>query len=551
MRWLELAVQADGEAVEAVSEVLRRVAPGGVAVEEAVEPGDEGGYERRQQASVWVRAYLPIDGTEAARRREVEEALWHLNAIWPVGLLRVAEVAEEDWANAWKAHYRPLRVGSRFLVRPLWLEASPGPHDVVLDLDPGMAFGTGLHPTTQMCLEELEALPVEGRRVLDLGTGSGILAIAAAKLGAAEVLALDVDSVAVDAARRNVSANGVGRAVEVQRGTLPLATPRRFDLILANIIARVIVELAHELAATLEPGGTLVASGIIADRVEQALAALRAAGFELRVGDADGGSENGLVAHRFFVGPEAIDRGTVTFSGAQARQMSTVLRMRPGDRCFVLDNSGWQYEVEIASLTPNTVLAAVRSRSLVTTEPRTKITVYQGMLRANRFEFVLQKGTELGVVAFVPMICDRCVVGAVGDGRSARFERWERIVVEAAEQSGRGRLPALQPAVLFQQACESARGISLIPWEEETSSRLRDVLRRLVSEHPPGRPPSRARPFSVNIFVGPEGGFSESEIDRARDYGIAPVTLGPRILRAETAALAAATAVLYELGDLG
>jgi len=257
------------------------------------------------------------------------------------------------------------------------------------------------------------------------------------------------------------------------------------------------------------------------------------------------------MVQRFFVAPEAIDRGLVTLSGAQARQITTVLRMRPGERCFVLDNSGWQYEVEMVDLTPSAVVAAVRSRSLVTTEPRTKIAVYQGMLKADRFEFVLQKGTELGVVAFVPTICDRCVVGSVGNGRPARLERWERIVVEAAEQSGRGRLPVIQPAIVFSQACESARGISLIPWEEETSSRLRDAVRRLTRTEASGQQVTRPRPFAVNLFVGPEGGFTESEIERARSYGIVPVTLGPRILRAETAAIATAAAVLYEMGDLG
>jgi len=282
VRWLELKVQVDEEAVEAVSEVFRRVAPGGVAVEEAIEPGDDGSYTRVPSAPVVVRAYVPLDGSEAARRREVEEALWHLNAIWPVGSLQTAEVAEHDWASAWKAYYQPIRIGRRFVARPLWREVAAGPDDVILDLDPGMAFGTGLHPTTQLCLEALESVPVAGRRVLDLGTGSGILAIAAAKLGAAEVLALDVDPVAVEAARGNVAANGVGGAVSVELGTLPLGAPRKLDLILANIIARVITDLAGELAAALAPAGTLVASGIIVDRLAEVEAALRTAGFELR-----------------------------------------------------------------------------------------------------------------------------------------------------------------------------------------------------------------------------------------------------------------------------
>lgn len=254
------------------------------------------------------------------------------------------------------------------------------------------------------------------------------------------------------------------------------------------------------------------------------------------------------MTQRFFVTPGAIDRGVVALSGSQARQMATVLRMRPGDRCYILDNTGWQYEVEILELSPTHALAAIRSRSLVTTEPRTKITIYQGMLKADRFEIVLQKCTELGAVAFVPTICDRCVVGTVGNGRSARVERWERIIVEAAEQSGRGKLPLLQPAMLFAQACEAARGISLIPWEQEHGEHLRTLLRGLTQGEPAKQ---SARPFAINVFVGPEGGFTEAEVERAQSYGVKPVTLGHRILRAETAAIAATTAVLYEMGDFG
>lgn len=303
MRWLELRTRVDGEAVEAVSEVFRRVAPGGVAVEEPIEPGADDSFTRIVGAPVIVRAYLPLDGTELAKRREVEEALWHLNAIWPVGSLETSELAEEDWANAWKEHYHPIRVGKHFLIRPLWRTAEPVPGDVVLDLDPGMAFGTGLHPTTQLCLEALEEVPLAGRRVLDLGTGSGILAIGAARLGAASVLAIDIDSVAVEAARRNVASNfGSAEAanITIAQGSLPLSenllvslaeslpTTGRFDVIVANIIAKVIAALAGELARALIPGGTLIASGIIVDRLPEVLAALDASGFvvqERRRGD--------------------------------------------------------------------------------------------------------------------------------------------------------------------------------------------------------------------------------------------------------------------------
>lgn len=245
--------------------------------------------------------------------------------------------------------------------------------------------------------------------------------------------------------------------------------------------------------------------------------------------------------HRFFVSREALDAERVALPADVAHQLRNVLRMSPGDRIIVLDNSGWEYEVELAELSPQTAWGTVLSRTLSHTEPRTKITLYQSFLKGQRFEFVLQKGTELGIVAFVPVISARCVVSSL-DSASRKTARWERIIREAAEQSRRGRLPDLAPALFFRDACLRATRsgqLALIPWEDETTTSLREALDRMQ------------RPFSVSLFVGPEGGFDESEIAVARQAGVIPVHLGPRILRAETAGLVAASAILFAYGDLG
>jgi ribosomal protein L11 methyltransferase len=230
--------------------------------------------------------------------------------IRPVGELVMRQVEEEDWANAWKEHFQVHRVGQRTVIVPGWRQYEPVPGDLVITLDPGMAFGTGLHPTTRLCLIALEERVRPGQSILDLGTGSGILAIAAARLGAGSVVALDTDAVAVQAARANVAANGVQETVRVDQGTLgtgarpahqdrrspdrrpaavlPTSRPATFDLVVANIIAQVLVDLAPALAAALAPGAPLIASGIINERETDVAAALVAHGLTVEERKAEG-----------------------------------------------------------------------------------------------------------------------------------------------------------------------------------------------------------------------------------------------------------------------
>lgn len=294
--WLELSVEADIEAVEAVSEILSRVAPGGTSVEPAFELVDEGlGARVDPTRPSIVRAYLPARDPIAAERAaaEASEALGHLQAfgLRPIGALTTRIVHEADWAEAWKAHFPVLRIGRRIVIKPTWLEHVPAPDDVVLDLDPGMSFGTGLHPTTRLCLAALESAAdrglIGGARILDVGCGSGILAIAAAKLGAATVLGVDTDPIAVEATEANRARNGVATRIAARAGSLPSgAAPH--DVVLANLIASVLIALAPDLRTELRLGGVLLASGIFVDREGDVREAFDAAGLEVTTRTAEG-----------------------------------------------------------------------------------------------------------------------------------------------------------------------------------------------------------------------------------------------------------------------
>jgi ribosomal protein L11 methyltransferase len=298
--WLEMSVRVAPETVESVSELMSRYVHGGVAIEQPYQLLDDGQvHVPIPGAHVTVNAYVPDDADGAESRKQIEQGLWHLSQLLSgsVGELAVQRIAEEDWANAWKEHYHVLHLGRRTVIKPSWRAYTPRPTEVVVELDPGMAFGTGLHPTTRNCLLALEEALQPNDTVLDVGTGSGILAIAALRLGATRVLALDVSPVAAAAAHENAQINGVGETMEVRLASLEGASGEPFtplpdglellgeeigvfDVVVANIIARVIAQLAPSLLRAVRPGGTVIASGIIADRRAEAEEPLHAAGLQ-------------------------------------------------------------------------------------------------------------------------------------------------------------------------------------------------------------------------------------------------------------------------------
>ena len=294
--WLELSVEADVEAVEAVSEILTRYAPGGTSIEPGFELVDEGLAARLDATQpATVRAYLPGADTGAARAAVdgARTALGHLQAfgLRPIGELTTRVVRDADWAEAWKEYFPVLRVGRRLVIRPTWREHEALPGDAVVALDPGMAFGTGLHPTTRLCLAAIERVAdrggLDGARVLDVGCGSGILSIAALRLGAAEALGVDTDPIAVEATLANAARNGLTTRIRARAGSLP-SGEAPFRVVLANLIAGVLVPLAPLLRAELDDGGTLLASGIFVDREAEVAAAFEAAGLAIVNRDVDG-----------------------------------------------------------------------------------------------------------------------------------------------------------------------------------------------------------------------------------------------------------------------
>lgn len=283
-RWIEVSMRVDGEAAEAIAQELQRWCHQGVAIEQAdIEPDKYDDGEVPPAETLILRGYFPDDDEAEEKRLQIERTLGYMNMMLPMPTPTFTVVDDQDWAEAWKVHYKPVRLGKNILVRPLWIEVEPQPNDIVLALDPGMAFGTGTHPTTQLCLEALERMMTPALDVLDLGCGSGILSIAAAKMGANKVVGVDIDPLSVEASIENGEANGVSDKLQIYRGGLEtvITSARRFDLVVVNILAKIIVQMCDQhLGDTVRPGGRAIFSGVIEEQTEEVEQALRKTGLE-------------------------------------------------------------------------------------------------------------------------------------------------------------------------------------------------------------------------------------------------------------------------------
>ena len=276
--WLEMSIQSTPELVEPVSELFQRYGDAGVVVQlEGDWDPDNDQNVTTEPSKITVITYLKVDSTIQNRTAMIEIGIRLISHIQPLGQLESRTITERDWENAWKGHFTLLRIGKRIVLKPTWEGYKARPTDIVVELDPGMAFGTGHHPTTRMCLEELERYVSDGSQVLDVGIGSGILSIAAAKLGASQVVGLDIEDAAVEASLGNAKQNDVSDKIQVYKGSLPHSAldQEAFDIVVANLTANVITGLAQQIALSLRSQGVLIASGIITDRqpeTEEAIA---------------------------------------------------------------------------------------------------------------------------------------------------------------------------------------------------------------------------------------------------------------------------------------
>ena len=292
MNWLEVSLLVDGELAEAVADVLARFAPNGVVTEStSVKYVDEENIGVTV-GPISVRAYLEVNDQLEETRQKLEEALFYLGMIQPLPAPTYKNIADQNWMEAWKEHYKPIPIGKRLMIVPAWMD-SPEPSRIPIKIDPGMAFGTGTHPTTQLCLELIEKAILENRnsnneyRVIDVGCGSGILSIAALKLGATSALGVDIDIESVRNSRENADKNDIGAEFIIGQGSVAEVKAGQFafasaPLVVANILAPVIVRLFDAgLSDLAETGGAVILSGILSEQAQKVIEAAQAKGLVL------------------------------------------------------------------------------------------------------------------------------------------------------------------------------------------------------------------------------------------------------------------------------
>jgi len=283
MNWLEVSLVVDAELAEAAAEVLARFAPNGVVIEStAIEENLEN--EGSPVGPLRVCAYLPMDTKTKETRQRIEESLWYLGRIQTIPTPEFKPIQEINWVDNWKEHYHPIPIGKRLIIVPTWLKSTDEAR-IPIQIDPGMAFGTGTHPTTQLCLELLEDHTPQGGDILDVGCGSGILSIAALKLGAERAFGVDIDPDAIEVAYENAGVNGVEDRVVFVKGSVPevksgLVDIREAPLVLANILAHILkILLDGGLGDLTSPGGTLILSGILEEQVPEITEKINNLGF--------------------------------------------------------------------------------------------------------------------------------------------------------------------------------------------------------------------------------------------------------------------------------
>lgn len=562
MKWSELSIHTTQEAVEPISNILHEAGASGVVIEDQMDllKERESVYgeiyhlnsDDYPDEGVIIKAYLPVNSFLGETVEEIKEAVNNL-IIHDIDLgkndISISEVNDEEWATAWKKYYHPVKISERFTIVPTWETYTPVHSDeLIIELDPGMAFGTGTHPTTVLCIQALERSVKEHDLVVDVGTGSGVLSIASAMLGAKQVQALDLDPVAVESARLNTKLNKVHQAVTVSQNNLLNGIQGPVDVVVANILAEVILRFVHDANQLLKQGGLFITSGIILNKKAEVKNGLIEAGFEIEetvvmedwVAFIARKKQRCSSVQRYFISEKKENLTTgITITGDDVHHISRVMRMKPGSKLICCTSDGQAALCEIEEVNDETAVCMIIEWQTADHELPVSVTIASGLPKGDKLEWILQKGTELGAASFIPFNAARSVVKLDAKKAVKKVERWRKIVKEASEQSYRNRIPEVAEPYSWKELINTSASydVKIVAYEESAKNGELANLAKALNESHSGQ--------SILVVFGPEGGLTEEEIKQLTSAGFIACGLGPRILRTETAPLYVLSAVSY------
>ena len=557
MNWTELSIIINHEAVELATNILENHGSNGVVIEDSDDlinqPEDKYGeiYALKKEdypdKGVRLKAYFNEMTYDDKLRQQIKDELLNLDELDQHNVQFSEQIiAETDWENEWKNYFHPFRASKKFTIVPSWeTYAKEADEELCIELDPGMAFGTGDHPTTSMCLKAIETYVLPQHSVIDVGTGSGILSIASHLIGVKRIKALDIDEMAVSVAKENFRRNHCETLIEAVPGNLLKDETEKFDIVIANILAHIIDEMIEDAYNTLNEGGYFITSGIIKEKYEGIQSHMERVGFKIISEQHDNGwvclvGQKVNNVQRYFIDQNAdVSQRFFITKKEDIHHITNVMRYDVGSKIILTFNDQTVYLCEIADITSDKIAVDLKEKQNINTELPVDVTICSGLIKADKYEWLLQKATELGASSFIAVSMERSIVKLNEAKVAKKIERWQKIIKEAAEQSYRLVIPSIQFESNLKLICDTIDNYDyiLIAYEEEAKdgelSNFKQTLQQFKAQD------------KVLMIFGPEGGLSENEISLFSNTSTV-VGLGPRILRAETAPLYALSAISYE-----
>ena len=497
MKWNRFTIKTKTEAEDVIISALADVGVEGVEIQDK-QPLTETDKEQMfvdimpegpaDDGIAYLNFYLEEDTETAPVLERVRAVLEEVRGYMDIGegTITESQTEDKDWINNWKEYFHQFYVDD-ILIVPSWEEVKEEDKDkMILHIDPGTAFGTGMHETTQLVIRQLKKFVTKDTQMLDVGTGSGILGIVALKLGAAHVVGTDLDPCAIPAVADNKEANDI--------------KDETFDMLIGNIID---------------------------DKEVQG-----------RMGICH--SQKGIIMQRFFVEPYQVleEEHRITLTGPDLNHMKNVLRMRIGEDVWISDGSEKEYHCTIEEFQEDSAVLHILYAQESQYELPSRIYLFQGLPKGDKMELIIQKAVELGAYAVVPVETRRCVVKLDAKKAQKKVTRWQQISESAAKQSKRMLIPEVKNVMNWKEALAFAKGLDVVLIPYELAQGMKET-REILAAIQPGQ--------SVGIFIGPEGGFEEEEVGDAMEAGGKPVTLGKRILRTETAGMTMLSILMYTL----